>query len=355
MQIKGLTHSPNPRNHFASDNNSPVHATILEAIVAANRGHTLAYGDDYYTERAIEKIKQTFGAACEPFFVFTGTSANVLSLAALTRSYHSVICAESAHLNGAECGAPEKFAGVKLIGLRTDTGKITVADIEACLGHGGDQHHNQPKVVSLTQATDFGLCYTAEEIAAISEFAHRHDLYVHMDGARIYTACAALGRSLKAMTTDVGLDVLSLGGTKNGLMGAEAVLFFKPELARDFKHIRKQGMQLASKMRFLAVQMEALLSADLWLTNARHANLMAKTLAGELAKIPGIQITREVETNMVYCTLPRQSIDAIRDEYLFFVFDETRSEVRLVTNYDTSEADVRGFVAAAKAALAAQG
>ncbi len=355
MRIEGLTHSPSPKNHFASDNNSPVHASVLDAIVSANRGHTLAYGDDYYTERATDRIKQTFGAACEPFFVFTGTSANVLSLAALTRSYHSVICAESAHLNGAECGAPEKFAGVKLIGLRSDTGKITVADIEACLGHEGDQHHNQPKVVSLTQATDFGLCYTADEIGAISEFAHRHGLYVHMDGARIYTACAALGRSLKAMTTDVGLDVLSLGGTKNGLLGAEAVLFFKPELARDFKHIRKQGMQLASKMRFLAVQMEALLSDDLWLTNARHANLMAKTLAAELTRIPGIRITREVQTNMVYCILPRQNIDVIREAYLFYVFDETQSEVRLVTSYDTTEADVQGFVEVATAALAAEG
>ena len=352
MEIKGIVHSPVPGNHFASDNNSPAHPAVMEAIISANQGHTLAYGDDYYTKRAIEKIKQTFGSHCEPFFVLTGTGANVLSMAALTRSYNAVICAADAHLNAAECGAPEKFAGVKLFTVSSDTGKISIADIKAFLGHDGDQHHAQPKVISLTQATDFGLCYTTDEIAEISDFAHRHDMYVHMDGARIYTACAALNVSLKEMTTDVGVDVLSLGGTKNGLLGAEAVLFFKPELARDFKFIRKQGSQLASKMRFLAVQIEALLTDDLWLTNARNANNMATMLAEELSHIPNVRLSRDVQTNMVYCILPGQSIDVIRKQYLFYIFDEKRSEVRLVTNYDTTEADVRGFAEATKAAMA---
>jgi threonine aldolase len=352
MEIKGLKHNSAPKNHFASDNNSPVHPAVIEAIVSANQGHTLAYGADYYTERATEKFKQVFGAECEPFFLFTGTGANVLSVAALTRPYNAVICAKSAHLNGAECGAPEKFAGVKLFTVPSDTGKIAVADIEAFLEHHGDQHHAQPKVISLTQATDFGFHYSAGEIAEICDVAHRHDMYVHVDGARLYNACAALDVSLKEMTTDTGIDVLSLGGTKNGLLSAEAVLFFKSELADGFKYVRKQGMQLASKMRFLAVQMEALLTDDLWLTNAQAANRMAQILANELRRIPGLRLTRDVQTNMVYCILPPQSIPVIREHYLFYVFDERKSEVRLVTNYDTTEDDIRGFVEVTKKALA---
>lgn len=351
MEIAGLTHSSVPRNHFASDNNSPAHPAVIEAIVSANQGHALAYGADIYTERATKKLKQVFGEECEPFFVFTGTGANVLSVSAMTRSYNAVICAEDAHLNQAECGAPEKFAGVKLYPVPSNTGKIAIADIEAFFKHNGDQHHAQPKVVSLTQATDFGLCYTPDEITELCDFAHRNGLYVHMDGARIYTACAALSVSLKTMTTDTGLDVLSLGGTKNGLLGAEAVLFFKPGLADSFKYIRKQGTQLASKMRFLAVQMEALFTDDLWLKNAQKANRMAGMLSDGLSRIPGLRITREVQTNMVYCIIPARSIDLIREQYLFYVFNENRSEVRLVTNYDTTEGDIRGFVEAMEKAL----
>ncbi|MCF8031223.1 MAG: aminotransferase class V-fold PLP-dependent enzyme, partial [Desulfohalobiaceae bacterium] len=269
MKMENIVHDGVPRHHFASDNNSPAHPEIMDAVLSANQGHALAYGDDYFTERAVEKLRQVFGASCEPFFLYTGTGSNVLSIAALTRSYHAVICAENAHLNGAECGATEKFAGVKLLTVPTRTGKITVEDIEALLGHKGDQHHVQPRVVSLTQATDFGLCYTVEEIRRICEFAHENGLYVHMDGARLYTACAALGVSPGEMTRDAGLDVLSLGGTKLGLLGAEAVLFFRPELAAEFYYIRKQGTQLASKMRFLAVQMETLFQDELWLRLAR--------------------------------------------------------------------------------------
>jgi len=352
MEIKGLTHSSEPRNHFASDNNAPAHPAVMNAIVSANKGHTLAYGADYYTERAVEKFRQVFGENCEPFFLFTGTGANVLSVAALTEPYNAVICARSAHLNEAECGGPEKYAGVKLFTVPSETGKITVSDIEMFLNHQGDQHHAQPKVVSLTQATDFGIHYTAGEVAEICDFAHSRNMYVHMDGARIYNACSALGVSLKEMTTDTGIDALSLGGTKNGLLSAEAVLFFKPELSDGFKYIRKQGMQLASKMRFLAVQMEALLIDDLWLRNAQKANQMAEILAEGLRRIPDIILSREVQTNMVFCILPPQCISVIREKYLFYVFDEITSEVRLVTNYDTSENDVRGFLEVTKKALA---
>ena len=344
MQIPGLKYSNEPQHHFASDNNAPAHPAVIEAILAANTGHTLAYGADYYTERATAKVKETFGKNCKPFFVFTGTGANVLSIAAMTRSFHGVICAESAHLSNAECGAPEHFAGTKLYTIPTRTGKISVADIASFFGHIGDQHHAQPRVVSLTQATDFGMCYAVDEIVEICDFAHKNDLYVHVDGARIFKAAAALDVSLKAMTADAGLDVLSLGGTKNGLLGAEAVLFFMPELADGFKFLRKQGMQLASKMRFLAVQIEALLTDGLWLDNARHANRMAAMLAEGLAGIPGIRISRAVETNMVYCVIPQEVVKSIWKSYLFYVYDQQVSEVRLVTSYDTTEADVKGFV-----------
>jgi threonine aldolase len=351
MQIRDLDYSKSPRHHFASDNNSPAHPAVLRAIREANRGHAIAYGFDAYTDRAVGTFKRVFGASCEPFFVYTGTGANVLSLAALARPYHAVLCAEAAHLHAAECGAPERFAGVKLFTVPTETGKIAPADIARHLEHVGDPHHSQPKVVSITQATDYGLCYTPEEVKAISRFARRRGLFLHMDGARLYNACAALGLSLKAMTADCGVDALSLGGTKIGLLGAEAVVFFRPELAEGFAYIRKQGTQLASKMRFLAVQLDALIAGDLWRRNATRANRMARKLAGGLARVPGIRITREVQTNMVFCTIPRDAVAAIRKRYLFYVYDEARCEARLVANYDTTAADVAGFLAAARAAV----
>jgi threonine aldolase len=351
MEIPGLKLSSEPRHHFASDNNAPAHPQVMEAIIEANQGHALAYGSDYFTDRAVTSLKQVFGQRCEPFFVFTGTGANVLSLAALTRSYHAVICAEESHLNGPECAAPEQIARVKLFGVPTRTGKISIPDIERFFDHRGDQHHAQPKVISLTQTTDFGMCYTLEEVREICDFAHENEMVVHMDGARLSNACAALDVSLKQMTADSGLDVLSLGGTKNGLLGAEAVLFFNPELAEDFLYIRKQGMQLASKMRFLAVQLEALFGGDLWLHNARQANRMARMLAEGLEKIPGVHISRQIQSNMVYCRLPAESIPRIQEDYLFYVFDPQASEVRLVTSYDSTEDDVRGFLTAAAQAI----
>jgi threonine aldolase len=351
MQIRGLSYSASPRRHFASDNNSPAHPAVLQAIRKANRGHAIAYGDDYYTDRAVKTFARVFGESCKPYFVFTGTGANVLSLAALARPYHAILCAETSHLNAAECGAPERFAGLKLFAVPTETGKIAPADIARRLEHRGDPHHSQLKVVSITQSTDFGYCYTADEVRALARCAHRHRLSLHMDGARIYNACAALGLSLKAMTADCGVDVLSLGGTKNGLLGAEAVVFFRPGLAEEFEPIRKQGTQLASKMRFLAVQLETLIGGDLWRRNASRANRMARRLADGLARVPGIRITREVQTNMVFCTIPRGAVDAIRKRYLFYVYDESRSEARLVANYDTTGADVDGFLEAARTAI----
>lgn len=352
MKIHGLKHTSTPRNHFASDNNSPAHPAVMEAIMAANKGHALGYGDDYYTERASGLMREKLGTPCDPFFVYTGTGANTLCVSALARSFNAVICAENAHLNSAECGAPEKFAGAKLYTVPGSSGKITPSDVEAFLGRRGNQHYSQPKVISLTQATDLGVCYSVEEVRELCDFAHANAMFVHMDGARIYNACAALGVSLREMTAETGLDALSLGGTKNGLLGAEAVVFFRPELADGFEYIRKQGMQLASKMRFLAVQMEALLTDDLWLANAGHANEMARLLKEKLDEIPGLEVTRPVQTNMVYCIIPPMAVEKIRRSYLFYIFDENRSEARLVTNYDTTAGDVAGFAQAAGKAVA---
>jgi len=351
MEIPGQRFSKRPQHHFASDNNSPAHPKIMRALMQANWGHTLAYGSDYYTKRAEKALKRVFGRQSEAFFVYTGTGANVLSTMALARPYHAVVCAHSSHLNKYECGGPEKMAGVKLYTTVTQTGKIAPADVAKHMDHTGDQHHNQPKVISITQATDYGVCYTAREIKALSRFARKHDMLLHMDGARIYNACVAQGQTLKQMTTDCGVDVLSLGGTKNGLLGAEAVVFLNGKLATDFPYIRKQGTQLASKMRFLAVQVEALVEGDLWRRNASQANKMAARLAAGLARIPGIRITREVQTNMVYCIIPPKAVRAIWKKYLFYVFDETTSEVRLVTSYDTTEAAVKGFLATTRKAM----
>ncbi|HET7208929.1 MAG TPA: beta-eliminating lyase-related protein, partial [Terriglobales bacterium] len=265
-----------PLRSFASDNNASVHPDVLKAIASANQGHVVGYGDDPYTASAIGKFKEHFGPDIAVFFVFNGTAANVLGLKALTRSYNAVICTESAHIHTDECGAPEKFTGCKLLVLPAPQGKLTV-DMAKSVYHGiGDQHHIQPKVIALTQATETGTVYKPEEMKALTRFAHERNMYVQLDGARLANAAASLGLSLRQATRDLGIDVLSFGGTKNGAMGGEAVVFFNPKLAEDFVFFRKQGMQLASKMRYIAVQFETLLTNDLWLKNAQHANRMAK-------------------------------------------------------------------------------
>src|SRR5437763_881919 len=240
-----------PARSFASDNNAGIHPEVLKAILAANQGHAVGYGDDPYTASAVAKFKRHFGADIDVFIVFNGTAANCLSLKALTDSYHAVICTEAAHIYTDECGAPEKFTGCKLIPIRTFDGKLTVDAVSHAYHGIGDQHHVQPRVVSITQATEMGTVYTPDEINALADFAHARQMFMHMDGARIANAAATLGLSLREITRDCGIDVLSFGGTKNGLMGAEAVVFFEQELANHFLYVRKQGMQLASKMRFI--------------------------------------------------------------------------------------------------------
>ncbi len=328
---------------FASDNNAGVHPEILKAIAQANQGHVVGYGDDAYTRSAETLFKKQLGEDILVFFVFNGTAANCLSLKALTNSYHAVICAEAAHIYVDECGAPEKFTGCKLVPVAAKNGKLTLDSVQSAYHGVGDEHHVQPKVISITQATEVGTVYKPNEIRDLANFAHGHGMFLHVDGARIANAVAALGLNLRQATRDLGIDVLSFGATKNGALGAEAVVFFNPELASNFKFYRKQGMQLASKMRFISAQFEALFTGDLWLQNARHANRMAQLLKREISKIPQVKIIYNVEANGVFAQIPRKSIAKLQKRYFFYVWNEAQSVVRWMCSWDTTADDVKQF------------
>ena len=337
-----------PFRSFASDNNAGVHPDVLHAIVQANADHVAGYGDDEYTAQANAHFKHHFGEEAEVYFVFNGTAANVVGLSAMTRPYHGVICSAVAHINVDECGAPERFSACKLIDIPTPDGKLTV-DLVRPHVHGiGVEHHVQVRVISITQSTELGTLYTCEEIRALADYAHTNGLLFHMDGARISNAAAALGCSLRECTRDCGVDVLSFGGTKNGLMLGEAVVLLSPlSSAIDvagMKFIRKQSMQLSSKMRFIAAQFNALLGGDLWLRNAQHANAMARRLADGLAGIPQVTITQPVQVNAVFASLPREKIDALLQRHFFYIWNETTNEVRWMTSFDTTAADIDQFL-----------
>ena len=329
---------------FASDNNAGVHPEIMKAITAANDGHVIAYGDDPYTARAIKLFREHLGKDAEVFFVFGGTGANVLGLKSATKSHHAIICAHTAHINVDECGAPEKFTGCKLLPVNSSDGKIRVDQIKPLLHEVGFEHHVQPRVISVSQATEMGTVYAPGELKSLSRFAHEHNMLLHVDGARIANAAASLGVKLKAITKDAGVDVLSFGGAKNGMMYGEAVVFFDKTLAKDFKYTRKQGAQLPSKMRFISAQFGALLANNLWRQNAQHANRMAQLLARELARIPQIGITQKVEANGVFAIVPKKCVAPLQNKYFFYVWNEETSEVRLMTSFDTMEADIADFV-----------
>jgi threonine aldolase len=333
-----------PNRSFASDNNAGVHPEMLKAIARVNQGHVVGYGDDPYTQSAVTRFKQQFGEDIAVFFVFNGTAANCLSLKALTNSFHAVICAEAAHIYVDECGAPEKFTGCKLVPVRAENGKLTVEVVRTAYHGIGDEHHVQPRVISITQATEVGTVYKSNEIRDLADFAHDRGMFLHVDGARIANAAAAIGLDLKEGTRDLGVDVLSFGATKNGALGAEAVVFFNPKLAADFKFYRKQGMQLASKMRFIAAQFEALFTDDLWLQNARHANRMAQLLKRELSKISQVKIVYQVEANGVFVQVPRKAIAKLQKRYFFYVWNEAQSVVRWMCSWDTTADDVKQFV-----------
>jgi len=341
-----MTKTIRARRSFASDNNAGVHPEIVEAIRAVNEGHVVAYGDDDVTARVVKLFKKHFGKDVEVFFVFGGTGANTLGLKAITKPYNAVICAETAHINVDECGAPEKFTGCKLIALQTRYGKLHVEQLEPLVHVFGNEHHVQPRVVSISQATEMGTVYTKQELKAIANFAHANNMLLHVDGARLANAAATLDSSLKSITVDCGVDVLSFGGTKNGMIYGEAVIFFDPKMAQDFKFIRKQGMHLPSKMRFISAQFEALLSGDLWRRSAAHANRMARLLASELEKVPGgkISLTQAVEANGVFATVPKQFIPELQKKYFFYVWNEAISEVRLMCSFDTTEDDIHDFI-----------
>ncbi|WP_353118116.1 beta-eliminating lyase-related protein [Nitratidesulfovibrio sp.] len=334
---------------FASDNTSGVHPRILAAMGRANAGHAHPYGQDPYTEQAKEVFARHFGPDIDMYFVFLGTAANVLGLRAVTRPWHSVVCADVAHINVDECGAPESVTGSKLQVIPSHDGRIRVMDVVPLLHMIGNFHHSQPRVISITQSTELGTVYSPAQIRALADFAHANGMLLHMDGARLANAAAALDVSLAALTRDAGVDVLSFGGTKNGMMFGEAVIFFNPELSREFNFIRKQGMQLISKMRFIAAQFIEMLHDGLWLENARNANTMARLMADSLRGLPHVTITRPVEANAVFARLSPEHIAKLQQDFYFYEWDPVLHEVRWMTSFDTTEEDVREFTDAVKA------
>jgi threonine aldolase len=343
--------SEHPRG-FASDNFAGAHPDVIAAVAEANDGHAPAYGDDPWTAATDELFRKHFGDQASAFLVFNGSAANVLSLLATARPFDAVICPATAHMNVDECGAPERIAGVKLLTLATPNGKLTPELVARCMKRIriGDQHQAQPRIVSISDATELGTVYTPHEIRALAELAHEREMLLHVDGARLANAAASLGVPLRALTTDAGADLVSFGGTKNGLLLGDAVVFCDAELARDFSYLRKQSLQLASKMRFIAVQFQALLRDDLWLRNARQANAMALRLAGAVKEIPGVRITQLVESNAVFALLPRRATERLLEQWPgelpFHVWNEETGEVRWMTAWDTTEQDVDRFAAA---------
>jgi threonine aldolase len=340
------------RRGFASDNASTIHPRVMAAIAAANRGHVYGYGHDRLSEALAERFRAEFGERARAYPVWSGTAANVLSLRATCRPWEAAICAPTAHLNVDECGAPEAIAGVKLLTAQAEHGKISPASVEGMIDRIGDEHAVQPRVVSISQCTELGTVYAIDELEALARCAHGRNLLLHVDGARLANAAAALRVPLRSLTADVGVDVLSFGGTKNGLLGAEAVVFLDPDLGEGFEYLRKQSLQLASKMRFLAAQLHALLEDELWLRSATHSNAMAALLASRLEGLDAVKITRPVQTNAVFAELPFDAISELQRQYDFYVWNERVGEVRWMCSWDTSEDDVEQFAEAVRAAVA---
>jgi threonine aldolase len=335
--------SENPRKSFGSDNHAGTHPAVMRAIVEANAGDTTAYGADPWTERATGGLKRLFGAEGEVYLVLNGSGANVLGLGLLLGRHEAVICAESAHINTDECGASERILGTKLLTVPAPEGKLTPELIETRLTGRGDEHFAQPGVVAITQTTEYGTCYSLPELAKIRDFCHANSLRVFMDGARLANAAAHLGCTLAELASYA--DVLSFGGTKNGAMGVEAVVVMRPEYTVNARYLRKQHMQLSSKMRFLAAQFLALLEDDLWLSNATHANAMATRLANGLAGLPGVEVAYPVEADAVFARLDPRHIADLQREWMFYVWDEANSVVRWMTAFDVQESDVDTFLA----------
>ena len=329
---------------FASDNNSGVHPRIMQAIVDANQGHAVGYGDDDWTNKADAVFRKVFGGDVQPYYVFNGTGSNVVALQVLTRSYQSIICTTTAHIYSDECGAPAKAAGTVLKAISTPDGKLTPEQIARELHGLGVQHHSQPQVVHISQSTEMGTVYTADEVKTLCDFAHSRNLYVHMDGSRLANACAHLGIGLRELSRDCGVDLLSLGGTKNGMMMGETVIAFRPEWNESLMYYRKQSAQLYSKMRYLSAQYLAYFQDGLWLQNAAHSNAMAECLASRIRNLPGVCFTQKVEANSLFLILPQDVIRKMLEKYFFYIWDENTNEIRLVCSWDTTPSDVETFV-----------
>lgn len=333
---------------FASDNYASVHPEVLAAIAAANDEHAVSYGADPVTAQAVELMREQFGSAAEVAFVFNGTGANVVGLQLVLRPWEHVVCARTAHIAVDECGAPERLIGAKLVDLATDDGKLTPELVRAAHTGVGDEHRTQPRVVSVTQSTELGTRYTPDELAALADTAHGLGMYLHLDGARLANAAAGLAVPLRATTTDCGVDVLSFGGTKNGILGGEAVVVLNPSLAPALPYVRKQLMQLGSKGRFLAAQFVALFTDDLWRRNAEHANAMAARLRAGVEGVPGVTLTRPTQANAVFATVPEKAVEPLQTASRFYVWDEATTEVRWMCSWDTTAEDVDRFVAAVR-------
>jgi threonine aldolase len=336
---------------FASDNYSGAHPEVLAAMTAANADHAVAYGADPWTARAQELIRAHFGEHAHSYLVWNGTGANVTILRAMCRPWHAVVCAASAHVNVDEAGAPEFHAGVKLLDLPTPDGKLTPDLVRPAVDRVGDEHAVQARVISITQSTELGTVYTPAEVRALADLAHAHGMYLHVDGARLANAAAALDAPLRAFTTDAGVDAVSFGGTKNGMVSGEAVVLLAPELADGFAWIRKQSMQLASKGRFLAAQFVALLEGDLWLRAAMHDNAMGARLEQAVTDLPGVAVTQSTQANVVFAILDPAVTARLQEQWRFYVWDDATGEVRWMCSWDTTPAEVDAFAAAITAAV----
>lgn len=329
---------------FGSDNHSGVHPEIMQAIIDANREHQIAYGDDDYTQQLREVVKKHFGSQAEPYLVFNGTGANVVSLRACVQSFNSIFCAETAHIAVDECGAPEFMTHAALRTIPTPDGKLTPELLAPHLVNFGFEHHSQPKAVYISECTELGTVYTPEEIKALADFIHGYGMYLHLDGARIANAALFLQKSFKELTVDCGVDIMSFGATKNGLMMGEMVIAFRPELAENLKYLRKQSAQLYSKMRYAACQFIPYLERDLWKRNAANANQKAQQLRARIVDVGYHDFTQKTEANILLFKLPKEKIEKLLQQTFFYVWNENSGEIRLVTSWDTTDEDVEHFI-----------
>lgn len=329
---------------FASDNNSSVHPLVIDALVNANKDHALGYGDDPWTDEATSRVKALFQRESIALFVFNGTGSNTMALQMMTRPYHIIFCAETAHIAVDECGAPTKATGCIMRSIMTPDGKLTPELLKPYMINFGVEHHSQPGAIYISQCTELGTIYTPDEVRSLCDFAHEHGLKVHMDGARISNAAASLNLSIDEVSAACGVDTLTLGGTKNGLMGAECVVVFDKSLFAEARYARKQSCQLASKMRYISCQFTAFLTDNLWLKCAEQANAMAKKLHDALSELPGVSFTQKFESNQLFLIMPREVEDKLYEKYHFYFWNEAINEMRLVTSFDTTEEDIDDLI-----------